>query len=66
MTRIGYYSTSSTTLSLPHYSINTGPVPKGVDLPRALRTEKSLSRQREMEEYRRRRMSDSSVSEKTT
>lgn len=41
-----------------------GPVPRGVDLPKALRVERSYSRQRDMEEYRRRRMSDSSVSEK--
>lgn len=36
-------------------------VPRGVDLQRALRAEKSQCRQREMEEYRRRRMSDSSL-----
>lgn len=54
----------STSLSLPFSIPHTllGTVPKGVDLPRALRMEKSMSRQREVEEYRRRRMSDSSVS----
>jgi hypothetical protein len=37
------------------------PVPRGVDLPRALQAERVYSRQREREEYRQRRMSDSSL-----
>ena len=53
---------------MAHFAINlllslSGPVPRGMDLMSALRQEKAVSRQREIEEYhQRRRMSDSSVS----
>ena len=63
---LSLYIPSSFSPSLPPPSLLpsclTGVVPRGVDLPRALMAEKTLSRQREIEEHRRRRMSDSSVS----
>ena len=49
-------------LHLPSPSPCSGVVPRGVNLVRALREEKVHSRQREMEQHHRRRMSDSSVS----
>ena len=49
-------------LHLPSPSPCSGVVPRGVDLGRALREEKVYSRQREIEQHRQRRMSDSSVS----
>ena len=39
----------------------TGPVPAGVEFQTALRVERTKERQREIEQFRRRRLSDSHV-----
>ena len=44
----------------------TGPVPAGVDFKGALRVERVKERQRQIEQFRRRRLSDSHVCEAHT